>query len=87
MMSSLPASTIERRENQRVRAVFVSACQLISPIIAGNDKIKTMSNFAIAHMVQEHFPDLTTPEIYIIIATAEKMHKEERLYAILHPKG
>lgn len=77
----------ERRTHPRVREVFVNACALLAPIVASNDRVKTMSNFAMAHMLQEHFPELDTSEIHIIIATAEKMHREERLNAILNKKG
>lgn len=77
----------ERRTNSRVREVFVNACALLAPIVAGNDRIKTMSNFAMAHMLQEHFPELSAAEANIVIATVEKVHKEERLNAILNKKG
>lgn len=80
-------TTPERREHHRVREVFVQACALISPVIAANDTIKTVSNFAMAHMLSEHFPELSATEIHIVIVTAEKLHREQRLQAILHKKG
>lgn len=84
-MTSAPA--IERRENHRVREIFAQACALLAPVVAANDNVKTVSNFAMAHMVQEHFPELTSAEVHIVILTVEKMHREERLQAILNKKG
>ena len=75
--------TDERRQHNQVREVFVQACELLAPIVAGNDTIKTVSNFAMAHMVEQHFPELSPAEIHIVILTVEKMHREERLQAIL----
>lgn len=86
-MNNTPPAASERREHHRVREVFVQACELLAPVIAGNDRVKTVSSFAMAHMVQDHFPELSTAEIHIVIATAEKMHREERLLAILNKKG
>jgi hypothetical protein len=77
----------ERREHHQVREIFTQACALLAPVVAGNDNVKTISNFAMAHMVQEHFPELTSAEVHIVILTVEKMHREERLQAILNKKG
>ncbi len=77
----------ERREHHRVREIFVQACELIAPVIAANDNIKTLSNFAIARMLTQHFPGLSASEVQIVIITAEKLHREQRLHAILNKKG
>lgn len=82
-----PQTIPERREHHRVREIFVQACALISPVIAANDNIRTVSNFAMAHMLSEHFPELTSAEVHIVIGTAERLHREERLQAILNKKG
>lgn len=86
-MNTTTAPNDERRQHHQVREVFVQACELLAPIVAGNDTVKTVSNFAMAHMVQEHFPELTSAEVHIVIVTVEKMHREERLHAILNKKG
>ena len=86
-MNTTTATTDERREHHPVREIFVQACELLAPIVAGNDTVKTVSNFAMAHMVQEHFPQLSSAEVHIVILTVEKIHKEERLHAILNKKG
>ena len=81
------STTTERREHTQVREIFAQACELLAPVVAGNDTVKTVSNFAMAHMVQEHFPGLSAAEIHIVIVTVEKLHREERLHAILNKKG
>ncbi len=86
-MNTTIAPADERREHHPVRKIFVQACELLAPIVAGNDTVKTVSNFAMAHMVQEHFPQLSSAEVHIVILTVEKIHKEERLHAILNKKG
>lgn len=73
----------ERREQPQVRAVFVRSCKLLAPLVAQNAKVKTVSNFAMAHVLIEHFPELSSPEIHIIILTVEKMHRDNRLDSIL----
>jgi len=87
MNTTSTPNTDERRQHHHVREVFVQACGLLAPIIAGNDQIKTVSSFAMAHMLREHFPELSSSEIHVVITTAEKMHKEERLHAILNKNG
>lgn len=74
----------ERREHPQVRAVFVRSCELLAPIVSQNDKVKTVSNFAMAHMLTAHFPDLTAAEVHIIILTVEKLHREHRLHSVLN---
>ena len=83
----MSSSETERRKNPEIRDIFVHACELLAPVVAGNDKVKTVSNFAMAHMVQEHFPGLSSAEVHIVVMTVEKLHKEERLRAILNKKG
>ena len=69
----------ERRKYQRVREIFEEACGYLAPLIAENAKVQTVSSFAMTHILQEHFPDLSSEEIHIVIVTAEKMHVSERL--------
>ncbi len=73
-MSTYQSPAIERRQYPRVREIFLQACDYLAPLIAGNAQVKTVSNFAMTHMLQEHFPDLSTEEIHIVIVTAEKMY-------------
>ena len=86
-MNTTSPTDSERREHHQIREIFAQACTLLAPIVAGNDTVKTISNFAMAHMVQEHFPELSAAEIHIVIVTVEKLHREERLQAILSKKG
>jgi len=73
----------ERRVHHQVREVFVNACQLLAPIVAGNDTVKLVSSFAMMQIVKENFPELSSSEISIIISTVEKMHREEILQSKL----
>jgi hypothetical protein len=86
-METLPAAEKERRRHHQIRNIFVKACELLEPIVAGNDTIKTVSSFAMAHMLQDHFPELTSSEVHIAITTVEKMHREQRLQAILNKQS
>lgn len=83
-MDNFPPATLERRERHQLREVFVNACELLTPIVAGNDVIKTVSSFAMAHILMDHFPELNSAEAHIVIVTVEKLHREERLRAILN---
>lgn len=85
-MNTPPTATTERREHHQVREVFVRACGLLAPMVASNDKVQTVSNFAMTHILREHFPELSSAEIHIVIVTVEKMHREDRLHAILNKK-
>ena len=73
---------IERRENPRLRDVFVRSCELLAPFVAQNDNVKTFSNFAMAHVLTAHFTQLSSAEIHIIILTVEKLHKQNRLHLL-----
>lgn len=73
-MSAYQSPATERRQYHRVREIFLQACDYLAPLIAENAQVKTVSNFAMSHMLQEHFPELSTEEIHIVIVTAEKMH-------------
>jgi len=78
-MSLTSSTSTERRQYSHVREVFVQACDLLAPLVAENARTKSVSNFAMSHMLQEHFPELSTAEIHIVLVTAEKMHQASRL--------
>lgn len=75
--------TTDRREHHEVRKVFLHACELLMPIIEGNDKGLSVSGFAMARMVREHFPDLPVSEVNTVVVTVERLHREQRLQALL----
>jgi hypothetical protein len=77
-MSTYQSPAVERRQYPRVREVFLQACDFLAPLIAENAQVKTVSNFAMTHILQEHYPDLSTEEIHIVIVTAEKMYIADR---------
>ncbi len=73
----------ERRVHHAVREVFVQACMLLAPFVQNNDKSLNTSGFAMLHMVQDHFPALSSSEAKIVITTVERLHRECRLQALL----
>lgn len=85
MNTTLPEQA-DRRVHTQVREVFINACHFISPVIAGNDLVVTVSNFAITHMLTDRYPALSQAEIQIIIITTQKTHNRERIRALLHIK-
>ncbi|MDP2804525.1 MAG: hypothetical protein Q8O24_01155 [Gallionellaceae bacterium] len=82
-MDTLSSAEKEKRRHHQIRGIFIKACELLEPVVTGNDTLKTVSSFAMAHMVQDHFPELTPAEAHIVVVTVEKMHHEQRLQAIL----
>ena len=76
----------ERRRHYAVREVFAQACVLLAPLIKGNDKTLNTSSFAMVHMVQDRFPELSGPEAHIVIVAIERLHRENRLQPLLDEK-
>jgi hypothetical protein len=73
----------ERRVHHAVRKIFVQACVLLAPYVKDNDKIFHTSSFAMLHVVQDRFPELSGSEARIAIATVERLSHEGRLQALL----
>ncbi len=67
--------------------IFVSACHFIAPVIAANDPVPTVSNFAMTHMLADRFPELPQAEIHIVIETTQKLHHSEQIQTLLHIKS
>lgn len=75
--------TCERRKRHAIRKIFTQACVLLGPSVISNDKSLNASSFAMVHMVQDHFPEITGSEAHIVIATVERLHREKRLQILL----
>lgn len=73
----------ERRIHHAIRKIFAQACILLAPLMKENDKTLSISGFAMVHMVQEHFPGLSASDARIVIAAIERLHRENRLHALL----
>jgi hypothetical protein len=86
-MNSPDTNIPDRREHHEVREVFVSACEVLAPIVESNAKVKTVSAFGMAQILIARFPTLTASQAHIVIATAEKLHYDKRLHAVLHKKN
>jgi hypothetical protein len=78
---------VERRTHHAVRKIFVEACVLLAPFVRGNDRILNMSNFAMLHVVQYHFPGLSGPEAHIVITTVERLNRDGRLQTLIVKEG
>ncbi len=61
----------------------MQACALLAPLVMGNNKSMNTSGFAMVHMVQDHFPGLSSSEARIVISTVERLHRENRLQTLL----
>jgi len=72
----------ERRTHHAVRDVFLQACALLTPLMKENDKALSTSNFAMTHIVQEHFPELSSSETRVVIAAVARLHCENRLQSL-----
>ena len=77
----------ERRKRPAVREVFLRACVLLAPFIKGNDKALSTSSLAMVHMVQDRFPELSGADAHIVITVAERLHRENRLQALLEDQA
>lgn len=86
-MNKTSTTDSERRQHHQIREIFQHACEFLAPVVTANHPVKTISNFAMGHMMQDRFPELLPEEIQIVIMTVEKMHREERLNAILNKKS
>ena len=72
----------ERRQHHQLRTVFVSCCDFLTPLVVGNEKTKTVSSFAMARMLGDRFPMLSSAEIHIVILTVERMNQHPHLHAM-----
>ena len=77
------AAIDEFRKFRPVRASLVQAGEFLAPIVAANVNRKIMSSFAMTLMVRQHFPQLSTAEIHIVIIAVEKLHRNE----VVHKKA
>ncbi len=71
----------ERRTHHKVRAIFTQACTLLAPHIL--DSKTPVSGFTLAHMVKNHFPDLSDGDVHVLISTALRMREEQRLRGVM----
>lgn len=75
-------TNVERRQHHELRKVFVSCCDFLTPMVVANVKTETVSSFAMARMVADRFPDLSSAEIHIAILTVEKLHQQTRMRSV-----
>lgn len=73
----------ERRVHHEVRKIFVRACALLAPFFKDNKGAPGVSKFAMTHMLNNHFPGLSSSQAHIVIGTVERLHRENRLQSFL----
>lgn len=71
----------DRREHHKVREIFTQACTLLAPHIL--DTKNVVSGFTLAHMVKNHFPELSDADVHVLISTVQRMREEQRLRGFL----
>lgn len=81
-MSHTTETNVERRQYHELRKVFVSCCDFLTPIVEANGKTKTVSSFAMARMLGDRFPSLSSAEIHIVILTVEKLDQHTRMRSV-----
>ena len=77
MTSNWPAGN-ERRVHHEVREAFGQACVLLAPYIQEGGGGFRMSRFGLTHMVSEHFPSLSKPQVSAVIAAVENYYRNKR---------
>lgn len=77
---SYPAT--ERRSHHALREIFAEACLIIAPVIKDADSTLGVSSFSMMHILQDHYPQLTSSEIHVMVSTIERLHRENRLRQI-----
>ena len=82
VMSNTIETNAERRQYHELRKVFEGCCDFLTPIVAANEPTKTVSSFAMARMLVDRFPSLSSAEIHIVILTVEKLSHQTRMRAM-----
>ncbi len=56
---------------------------MLAPVVTANASARTVSDYGLAQMVIGHFPELSSAEAHIVILTVQKMHRVDRLQALI----
>lgn len=70
-MSDTAGFTPERRGHDKVREIFAEACELIEPMKAAI-KQGYVTDFALTHIVHDHFPQLSLAEVEVLILAVKQ---------------
>lgn len=79
MDQRVSTTTDERRRYHQVRAVFGEACALIAPLVLQGFSGAGMSGYALAHMVHDHFPELSDEELHVLVTTAMRLTSDSQM--------
>ena len=69
----------ERRIYHKVRSVFTQACNLIAPILLDKDNEDKSSGYYISQVLRNHFPELSSTEVHVLVTAAVRVQQEMRL--------
>lgn len=61
----------DRRVHDRVREIFAEACDLMAPMMAAVRQ-GYVSDFALTHIVHDHFPALSALEIEVLVMAVKR---------------
>lgn len=72
---STPSSLQERRSHQRVREIFIEACELIMPFFARENRWGNSTLDHLAYRVlRDHYPELSFEEVHVLVVAAHRVH-------------
>lgn len=64
----------ERRTNAQLRSIFPAACEALRPFFETATQWEGQSHEHLAyHTLKEHFPDLTSQDVFIVVATSRRL--------------
>lgn len=68
----------ERRANDRVRAVFERAWDLLKPILEEARGGAEASGFSLVIRLRDEFPELSSADLHLLVSAATRMQRERR---------
>ncbi len=69
----------DRRVYHKVRDVFTRACTLIAPLLLDQKNEDKSSGYYISQVLRNHFPELSSTEVHVLVTAAVRVQQEMRL--------
>ena len=77
-------TTSERRTNTQLRSIFPAACEALRPFFDGSNQWEGQSHEHLAyHTLKEHFPELSSQDVFIVVATTRRLFASGKIPAAL----
>jgi hypothetical protein len=74
----------ERRTNTQLRSIFPAACEALRPFFDGANRWEGQSHDHLAYQtLKEHFPELSSQDVYIVVATTRRLFASGKFPAIV----